>query len=312
MKLAMTINYAGDFQAAVRLAQDLERAGVDLVWVAEAYSFDSISMIGYLAAKTSTIHIGTGIINVYSRTATAVAQTAAGCDFVTGGRFVLGLGASGPQVIEGFHGVPYDKPMARIIDYINVCRIALRREPVVYDGQTVHIPLPAGQGTGLGKPLKIINHPVRPVVPIFWASVKGNSVAATARIADGWMPIFFDPTKFAEVWGGDLRARLRRARSAARPAADLCRGDARYRRRVRRYRRRHSSRSRPPDVRPVHRRDGCQGPELLHRPRRPVRLRTGSQGDPGPLSRRQQGRGSPRSCPGRCWSTRISSAPPAT
>jgi F420-dependent oxidoreductase-like protein len=204
MKLAMTINYSGDFHADVRLAQDLERAGVDLVWVAEAYSFDSISLIGYLAAKTSTMQIGTGIINVYSRTASAVAQTAAGCDFVTGGRFVLGLGASGPQVIEGFHGVPYERPMARIIDYINVCRMALRRERIVYDGPTVHVPLPPGQGTGLGKALKIINQPVRPDVPIFWASVKGNSVAATARIADGWMPIFFDPTKFSGVWGDDL------------------------------------------------------------------------------------------------------------
>jgi F420-dependent oxidoreductase-like protein len=205
MKLAMTINYSGDFHADVRMAQDLERAGVDLVWVAEAYSFDSISLIGYLAAKTSTMQIGTGIINVFSRTASAVAQTAAGCDFVTGGRFVLGLGASGPQVIEGFHGVPYEKPMARIIDYINVCRIALRRERVVYDGPTVHVPLPPGQGTGLGKALKIINEPVRPDVPIFWASVKGNSVAATARIADGWMPIFFDPTKSTDVWGDDLK-----------------------------------------------------------------------------------------------------------
>jgi F420-dependent oxidoreductase-like protein len=208
MKLAMTINYSGDFHADVRMAQDLERAGVDLVWVAEAYSFDSISLIGYLAAKTSTMQIGTGIINVFSRTASAVAQTAAGCDFVTGGRFVLGLGASGPQVIEGFHGVAYEKPMARIIDYINVCRMALRRERVVYDGPTVHVPLPPGQGTGLGKALKIINQPVRPDVPIFWASVKGNSVAATARIADGWMPIFFDPTRSSEVWGDDIRRGL--------------------------------------------------------------------------------------------------------
>jgi F420-dependent oxidoreductase-like protein len=208
MKLAMTVNYAGDFHAAVAQVEDLERAGVDLVWVAEAYSFDSISLIGYLAAKTSTIQLGTGIINVFSRTASAVGQTAAGCDFVTGGRFVLGLGASGPQVIEGFHGVAYDKPMARIIDYINVCRMVLRREPVVYDGATVKVPLPPGQGTGLGKALKIINHPVRPDVPIFWASVKGNSVAATARVADGWLPIFFDPTKFGDVWGADLQRGL--------------------------------------------------------------------------------------------------------
>jgi F420-dependent oxidoreductase-like protein len=95
--------------------------------------------------------------------------------------------------------------MARIIVYINVCRMVLRRERVVYDGPTVHVPLPPGQGTGLGKALKIINQPVRAEVPIFWASVKGKSVAATARIADGWMPIFFDPTKFSEVWGDDLQ-----------------------------------------------------------------------------------------------------------
>jgi F420-dependent oxidoreductase-like protein len=217
MKLATTVNYSGDFHADVERVRDFERAGVDLVWVAEAYSFDSISLIGYLAAKTSTVQIGTGIINVYSRTATAVAQTAAGCDFVTGGRFVLGLGASGPQVIEGFHGVAYDKPMSRIVDYINVCRMVLRREPVVYDGAVVHVPLPLGQGTGLGKALKIINHPVRPSVPIFWASVKGNSVAATARIADGWLPIFFDPTRFRDVWGADLERGLAEREAALGP-----------------------------------------------------------------------------------------------
>jgi F420-dependent oxidoreductase-like protein len=208
MKLAMTINYTGDFQSDVQRIQDLERAGLDLVWVPEAYSFDAISQIGYLAAVTSTIHIGTGIINVYSRTATAVGQTAAGCDYVTDGRFVLGLGASGPQVIEGFHGVAFDKPMARIIDYINVVRMVLRREPVVYDGATVQLPLPAGQGTGLGKALKIINRPKRPWVPIFWAAVKGNSVANTARHADGWLPIFFDPTRFSDIWGDDLKRGL--------------------------------------------------------------------------------------------------------
>ncbi len=204
MKLAMTINYSGDFKADVQRVQDLERAGLDLVWVPEAYSFDAISQVGYLAAKTSTINIGTGIINSYSRTATAVAQSAAGCDFVSDGRFVLGIGASGPQVIEGFHGVPYDHPMPRIIDYINVCRMVWKREPVVYDGSVIHVPLPAGQGTGLGKALKIINHPKRADIPIYWASVMGRSVANTAKHADGWLPIFFDPTKYKDVWGEDI------------------------------------------------------------------------------------------------------------
>ena len=200
------INYSGDFHADVQKVCDLENAGLDLVWVPEAYSFDAISQLGYLAAKTSKIEIGTGIINVYSRTATCVAQTATGLDFVSGGRFVLGLGASGPQVIEGFHGVPYEKPMARIRDYINVCRMTWKREPVVYDGATVQVPLPEGQGTGLAKPLKIINHPVRDDIPIFWASLMGLSVTATAQYADGWLPIFFDPEKFHQVWGDELKA----------------------------------------------------------------------------------------------------------
>src|SRR5215212_4199161 len=149
VKLSMTINYSGDFHADVRQVQALEQAGLDLVWVPEAYSFDSVSLMGYMAAKTDTIQIGSGILNVFSRTASCIAQTAAGLDFVSDGRFVLGLGASGPQVIEGFHGVPYDKPMPRIRDYINICRMVWRREPVIYDGTAVRVPLPAGEGTGL-------------------------------------------------------------------------------------------------------------------------------------------------------------------
>ena len=205
VKLSMMINYSGDFHADVDRVRELEAAGLDIVWVPEAYSFDSVSQMGYLAAKTSTIQIGSGILNTYSRTATCMAQTAAGLDYVSGGRFVLGLGASGPQVIEGFHGVPYEKPMARIRDYINICRMTWRREKVVYDGKAVQIPLPEGQGTGLGKPLKLINHPVRENIPIFWASLMGLSVTATAQYADGWLPIFFDPEKFHTVWGDELK-----------------------------------------------------------------------------------------------------------
>lgn len=215
MKLSMMINYSGDFHADVERVIELEKAGLDVVWVPEAYSFDAVSQMGYLAAKTSTIEIGSGIVNVFSRTATCMAQTAAGLDMVSGGRFILGLGASGPQVIEGFHGVPYDKPMPRIRDYINVCRMTWRREKVVYDGPTVKIPLPEGEGTGLGKPLKIINHPVREHIPIFWASLMGQSVKNTAQYADGWLPIFFDPEKFHTVWGDDLKS------GQAERAADL-------------------------------------------------------------------------------------------
>jgi len=208
MKLSMMINYSGDFHADVKQVQALESAGLDLVWVPEAYSFDAVSLMGYLAASTSTIGIGAGILNVYSRTATCIAQTAAGLDFVSGGRFTLGLGASGPQVVEGFHGVPYEKPMPRIRDYIEVCRMVWRRERVEFDGSVLTVPLPAGEGTGLGKPLKLINHPVREDIPIYWASLMGLSVKATAKLADGWLPIFFDPDRFDAVWGEDLRAGL--------------------------------------------------------------------------------------------------------
>jgi F420-dependent oxidoreductase-like protein len=208
MKLATSISYSGDFHADVARVQDLERAGLDLVWIPEAYTFDAISQVGFLAAKTERVEIGTGIINVFSRTATAIAQTGAGCDFVSDGRFVLGLGASGPQVIEGFHGVAYEHPMPRIREYIDICRMVWRREPVVYDGAVVQIPLPAGQGTGLGKPLKLINHPKRADIPVFWASLMGRSVAETARHADGWLPVFFDPEHYSDVWGDDLRRGL--------------------------------------------------------------------------------------------------------
>ncbi|MEO6652140.1 MAG: LLM class F420-dependent oxidoreductase [Ilumatobacteraceae bacterium] len=206
MKLSMMISYSGDFHADVERVRQLEAAGLDLVWVPEAYSFDSVSQMGFLAAKTSTIEIGAGILNTYSRTATCIAQTAAGLDYVSDGRFVLGLGASGPQVIEGFHGVPYVKPMPRIRDYINICRMTWRREKVEYSGSAVQIPLPDGEGTGLGKPLKLINHPVRADIPIFWASLMGLSVTATAQYADGWLPIFFDPEQFHTVWGDELKA----------------------------------------------------------------------------------------------------------
>jgi len=201
------INYSGGFKQAVQQVVELEKVGLDQVFIAEAYSFDAISQVGYLAAVTDRVEIGTGIVNVYSRTAALMAMTAAGCDFVSDGRFILGLGASGPQVIEGFHGVPYEKPMVRIKEYIESCRMIWKREgPFEYHGKTVDVPLPAGQGTGLGKALKIINHPVRADIPIWWASLKDRSVEATAEVADGWLPIFFVPDKFQQVWGNSLKA----------------------------------------------------------------------------------------------------------
>ena len=207
MKISTSINYSGGFQQAVQQVVELEKAGLDQVMIAEAYSFDAVSQVGYLAAKTERVEIGTGILNVYSRTAALVAMTAAGCDYISDGRFILGLGASGPQVIEGFHGVPYEKPMVRIREYIEACRQIWKREqPFNYQGATFQAPLPAGQGTGLGKALKIINHPLRSDIPIWWASLKERSVEATAELADGWLPIFFVPDKFQQVWGSALKA----------------------------------------------------------------------------------------------------------
>ncbi len=204
MKLSMMLNYAGDVKQAADEVAALEKAGIDAVWVAEAYSFDAISMMGYLAAKTERVEIGSAIINVYSRTATLLAMSAAGLDYVSGGRINLGLGASGPQVIEGFHGVPYEAPMQRIKETMEVCRKVWKREVIDYHGKTIDIPLPAGQGTGLAKPLKLINHPVRDSIPLYWASLKGKSVEATAELANGWIPVFYIPDMADRVWGDAL------------------------------------------------------------------------------------------------------------
>jgi len=205
VRLSMNLSYAGGFKESVQQVADLEKAGLYIVWVAEAYSFDAISQMGYLAAKTDRIQIGSGIVNVYSRTAALMAMTFAGLDYVSDGRIICGLGASGPQVVEGFHGVAYEKPMKRIKEYIDVCRIVWKREVLNYQGDTVKIPLPEGQGTGLGRPLKLINRPVRSDIPIWWASLMGLSVAATAEVADGWLPVMFIPERADRVWGDDLR-----------------------------------------------------------------------------------------------------------
>src|SRR5580698_8133443 len=154
----MTLNYAGSPADSARQAIDLEKAGLDVVWVAEAYSYDAPSFMGYLAARTERVEIGAAIMPIYSRTPTLIAMTAAGIDALSDGRFILGLGASGPQVIEGFHGVPYDRPLTRTREIIEICRNVWAREaPLTYQGAAYQIPLPEGQGTGLGKALKIIN-----------------------------------------------------------------------------------------------------------------------------------------------------------
>ncbi len=204
MKIATFVNYADDPVVVAKYIQDLEAAGVDMAWVPEAYGFDAVSLLGYLAAKTETITLGSAILNVFSRTPAAMAQTAAGLDALSGGRFELGLGASGPQVIEGFHGLPYKMPLTRVRETIDVCRMAWKREKLVYEGKTVTLPLPPEQGTGLGKPLKIINHMVRPDIPVHVAGLGPKSVEMTAELCNGWLPFMFMPDRFDMVWGDDL------------------------------------------------------------------------------------------------------------
>src|SRR4051794_38256827 len=158
MKLSTQLSYAGSIKEGVDGLVALEKAGMDIVWIAEAYGVDAVSVMGYVAARTSTIQIGAGILPIYSRTPALLAQTAAGVDLVSDGRCILGLGASGPRVIEGWHGVPYDRPLGRTEEIIDVCRKVWRREVLTHDGPSYTIPLPAGQGTGLGKALKMIVH----------------------------------------------------------------------------------------------------------------------------------------------------------
>ena len=201
------LSYAGGFKQAAADVAEMERAGLDLVWVAEAYGFDSPSLMGYLAALTERVEIGAATLPIYTLTPTLIAMTAAGIDALSDGRFHLGLGASGPQVIEGFHGVPYVNPLGRTREIVSICRDVWRREaPLEHHGKYFTLPLPPEQGTGLGKPLKIIAHPVRPAIPVWIASLGEKNVSLTAEIADGWIPILFIPERAKDVWGDALAA----------------------------------------------------------------------------------------------------------
>jgi F420-dependent oxidoreductase-like protein len=207
MKLSTMLMYDGNPRSAADQVVALEQAGLDTVWVAEAYGFDSPTLMGYLAAKTETVEIGSAILNIYSRTPGALLRTAAGLDNVSGGRAILGLGASGPQVIEGFHGVPYDKPLGRTRELIGIIRAGLRREPLTSDG-LYKLPLSKEDGavTGLGKPLKLLTRPERSSVPIYVAALGEKNVELVAEVADGWLPHLYHPEKAGSVWGDPLAA----------------------------------------------------------------------------------------------------------
>jgi F420-dependent oxidoreductase-like protein len=196
---------------------DYERAGVDVVNVPELYGFDAVSRLGYVAARTSRAALASSILPLYSRTPALMAMTAAGLDFVSRGRFELGIGTSGPQVIEGFHGVPFDAPVGRTREVIEICRIVWRREPLAYDGTYYRLPLPEDKGTGLGKALKMIDHPVRPDIPVTIAAIGPRNVALAAELASAWQPAFFVPERAADVWADALAAGLAKRDPALGP-----------------------------------------------------------------------------------------------
>jgi F420-dependent oxidoreductase-like protein len=220
MRIGMGLNYAGGFAETVNELADFEKAGLDIVFVPEAYSFDAVSQLGFIAARTERVNIASGILQLYTRTPTLTAMTAAGLDYVSNGRFILGLGASGPQVIEGWHGVPYDAPVGRTREIIEICRSVWRRERLTYEGRYYTIPLPPDQGTGLGKALKLINHPVRDRIPIVLAALGPKNVEMAAELAEGWEPIFFYPEKAGAVWGAPLAAGTAR-RDPSLPPLDV-------------------------------------------------------------------------------------------
>ncbi len=207
MRIGMPMSYSGGFKETVEELRELEAVGLDVVRVPEVYTFDAVSQLGYIAARTTTLGIASGIFNIYSRTPTLLAMTAAGLDYVSDGRFELGIGASGPQVVEGFHGVPYDAPVGRSREVVEICRQVWRREPVQHDGRYYHVPLTTEHGgSGLGKPLKLINRPVRDRIPVVLAALGPKNVELAAELFDGWEPIFYVPERAGEVFGDALAA----------------------------------------------------------------------------------------------------------
>ncbi len=206
MQLGAALGWNGDPDQLAARARQLEDAGIDYLWCGEAYSADAVSTMGFLAGATARARIGSSILPIYSRTPTLLAMTAVGVDRLSRGRFILGLGASGPQVVEGFHGVAYDAPLQRTREIIEICRAVWRGERVVHDGARYQLPLPADRGTGLGKPLRLLDHIEREHIPIFVASLGPKNVEMTAEVADGWLPLHFWPERAKELWGPPLDA----------------------------------------------------------------------------------------------------------
>jgi len=211
MKLALTLGYSGARMTLdMDLVREVERLGYDSVWSAESYGSDAVTPVAWIAALTSRIHVGTGIMQMAGRTPAATAMTAMTLDSLSSGRFRLGLGVSGPQVVEGWHGQPFGRPLARTREYVAIVRAIIRREaPLEHRGDYYQIPYAGADATGLGKPLKSILHG-RPALPIYLAAVGPRNVALAAEIADGWIPTFFSVRRmkvFREWLDAGFRAR---------------------------------------------------------------------------------------------------------
>jgi F420-dependent oxidoreductase-like protein len=196
MKLGVVLGYwMPDPWDPTEVVLEAERLGYDSAWTAEAYGSDAFSPLCWIGARTTRIKLGTGIAQISARTPACVAMTAATIDHLSGGRLLLGLGVSGPQVVEGWYGVPFPKPLARTREYVALLRTMLRREgPVTNPGP--HYPLPYPGGTGLGKPLKLIIRPLRAHIPIYLGAEGPKNVKLATEIADGWLPLFCSPFRF--------------------------------------------------------------------------------------------------------------------
>jgi F420-dependent oxidoreductase-like protein len=195
MRLGLNFGYWGSGPSDnIAIAREAEKLGYDSLWTAEAYGSDAVTPLVWLAAHTERINVGTAIMQMPARTPAMTAMTAATVDLLTGGRFRLGIGASGPQVVEGWHGVVYGKLLTRTREYVEIVRTILKRDrPVEHHGEYYDIPVKGG--TGLGKPLKLIVHPLRSDIPIYIAAIGPKNVALAAEIADGWLPVFFSPKR---------------------------------------------------------------------------------------------------------------------
>src|SRR5687768_1348910 len=204
MKLGLNLGYWGigpHGEEAAELVKAAEAAGFDSVWVAESYGSDVVSVLAWLAPQTETIKLGAAIMQVPARPPAAAAMAGATIDALSGGRFIFGFGPSGPQVSEGWYGVPYAKPWGRTREYIEVVREIIAREgPLEHHGKHYDLPLQGEGATGQGKALKLNFHPERNEIPIFVGAIGRKSVELAAEICDGWIPIFFSPEAFEDTW----------------------------------------------------------------------------------------------------------------